>query len=356
MRQHLRRGRIVAAALGFAGAACSSQSWASTIISPVTAVATSQFISSSGNDYSIGNTIDQSGLSLPSFISGLTDFDSYLASKPTHTSNANGNEWFSQDFGNASQNLSSRNVGQNLQSGITKNRLFKQNQNVSDFGSASGKRSAGKANKKSMVRKSSTSSANGKLGAIRSANGKLGAIRSANGNPGAISTAIGNPGAISTAIGNPGAISSAPLVSITYGFSGPIAINGFVLWNEEFAGIGTTQLLSSIDGTAYTLLSTITPEPSMFAPTGKVVPYLAQVFSFDLTTMLFFKLLIYDCPGPPANQSSYRGCGIGEVAFSSIPREPGEISPVVPLPAALPLLGSALGFFVWLGRRRKSCN
>lgn len=325
MRQHLRIGRIVAAALGFAGAACSSQSWASTIVAPVTAVATSQFISSSGNDYSIANTIDQSGLSLP-FISGLTDFDSYLASKPRHTSNANGNDWFSQDFSNSSQIRSSQKARQNLQSGKKKNRLSKQNKNVSDFGSASGKRSAGKANKKSMVRKSRTSSANGKLGAISSANG------------------------------NPGAISSAPLVSITYGFSGPIAINGFILWNEEFAGIGTTQLQSSIDGTTYTLLSTITPTPSMFAPTNNVVPYLAQVFSFDLTTMLFFKLLIYDCPGPPANQSTYRGCGIGEVAFSSIPRAPGEISPVVPLPAALPLLGSALGFFVWLGRRRKNCN
>lgn len=305
MRQHLRIERTLAAALGVACTFYSGQSGAATIVAPVTAFATSEFISSSGNDYSIGNTIDQSGLSLR-YVSGLTDFDSYLASKPKHTSNANGNEWFSQDYSKASPNL---------RDSITKGRLSKKNLNVGDLASARGKRSAGKASKKNRIPKSSTSSTNGNLSAI----------------------------------------SSAPLVSITYGFSGPIAINGFVLWNEEFAGIGTTQLLSSIDGITYTLLSTITPTPSKFAPTGKVFPYLAQVFSFDLTTMLFFKLLIYDCPGPPANQSSYRGCGIGEVAFSAVPPGPLD-SPPIPLPAALPLLASALALFAWFGRRSKNFN
>ena len=133
------------------------------------------------------------------------------------------------------------------------------------------------------------------------------------------------------------------------------SINGLVLWNEEYAGIGTTQLLSSINGEEYTLLSTITPKPSKFARLGEIFTYLAQVFSFDPTLMLFFKLLVYDCPKPSANHDSYRGCGIGEVAFSSAPRPPSNILPV-PVPAALPLLGSALGIFAWLGRRQKKLS
>jgi hypothetical protein len=241
MRQHLRIGRIVAAALGFAGAACSSQSWASTIVAPVDAFATSNF-GPTRNDYSIENTIDQSGLSL-AYTSGVTDFSSYFATNPTHTSVANHNEWFSQNYG------------------------------------------------------------------IRRISG----------------------------------------LAITYSFGALAAINGFALWNEEFAGIGTTQLLSSVDGITYTPLGTITPTPSTFAQGNSIIPYLAQIFSFDLTTMSSFRLLISNCAGQPG----FRGCGIGEVAFSAV--LPGQVSPV-PLPAALPLLGSAIGFFVWLGRRRKNCN
>jgi len=64
-------------------------------------------------------------------------------------------------------------------------------------------------------------------------------------------------------------------------------------------------------------------------------------------------LLIYDCPKPSANHESYRGCGIGEVAFSS---SPPSTTPEVPVPAALPLLGSALGIFAWLGRRQKKTS
>jgi hypothetical protein len=118
--------------------------------------------------------------------------------------------------------------------------------------------------------------------------------------------------------------------------------------------------LSSEDGDTYTPLMTIKPKASKFANIGEVVPYLAQVFPFSLTEMLFFRLVIADCPGPPKGESEFRGCGIGEVAFSAeLPApEPGEgpTAPTVPLPAALPLLGSALGFFVWVGRRRKTCN
>jgi len=319
VRQHLQIGGILAAVLG---APCSSQSMASTIVAPVTAETTSEFAS----NYSIINTINQSGLSL-TYISGVTDFDTYLATKPNHTSKANGNEWFSQDFSKANPSLSSQNVGQDRKSGnasqklgvgkVTNSFSYKGNQKVSAFGSASGKHSAGKVGQKKSNRPTQAST-----------------------------------NSVSSSVS---AISSAPLVSITYGFSELVSINGFVLWNDEFAGIGKTELLSSIDGITYTLLSTITPEPSKFAPTGQVIPYLAQVFSFDLTSMLFFKLLIYDCPGPPRFASNYRGCGIGEVAFSA-ELGPVDNNPVVPLPAALPLFASALGLFVWMGRRRKGYN
>lgn len=314
MTHLLRNLGITAATFGLV-AAFSGQSFASTIVAPVTAVATSEFISASGKDFSIANTINQHGLSLP-YINGVTDFDSYLASQPTHTSVADDNEWFSQDFSTSSQSLSSKKVIQNRTNGKTKGVLTQKDQNSGDFGSASGKRFVGEKNKRVKPPKNTSSSA---------------------------ATVISNP-PVSAVSGN-------PLVSIVYGFSGLTNINGFALWNEEFAGIGTTQLLSSIDGINYTLLSTIKPEPSKFGYGGELVPYLAQVFSFDLTTMLFFKLLIYDCPGPPASVSSYRGCGIGEVAFSSVPRGPSD-SPIVPVPAAFPLLASALGIFVWFGRRQ----
>lgn len=60
------------------------------IISPVAASASSDVSTNS-----IGNTIDQSGLSM-NFTSGVTDFDAYVASNPTHTAAFNVFEWFTQ--------------------------------------------------------------------------------------------------------------------------------------------------------------------------------------------------------------------------------------------------------------------
>lgn len=242
----------MAVALGFVCAAASGQASASTIVAPVSAVASSEF-TTKGHDYSIENTFDQSGLSV-GYASGVDDFGTYLASTPTHTSNADGNEWFSRDSSKSGGHIS----------GLT----------------------------------------------------------------------------------------------ITYRFDELTFINSFALWNDEFAGLGKTQLQYSTDGGSYTTLMTTTPKHSTFAPAGKVVPYLAQVFPFTLTEMLFFRLVIAGCPGPPRRESTYRGCGIGEVAFSAIlpPPGPPDNNPVVPLPAALPLFGSAIGLFVWMGRRRKSCN
>ncbi|WP_239005390.1 PEP-CTERM sorting domain-containing protein [Gloeothece citriformis] len=67
-------------------------SQAAVIISPVSATASSEF----SGDYDIGNTIDQSGLSI-GFISGVTNFDAYIAQNPTHTTIAANFEWFTQE-------------------------------------------------------------------------------------------------------------------------------------------------------------------------------------------------------------------------------------------------------------------
>lgn len=67
------------------------------IISPVSATASSEYDA----NFSITNTINQSGLST-GFNSGVDDFDTYLASNPTHTLVALGNEWFTpEDVTNA---------------------------------------------------------------------------------------------------------------------------------------------------------------------------------------------------------------------------------------------------------------
>src|SRR5882762_3494937 len=95
-RVSLRFGRLVAAAAGGAlllGSMTSAQ--ASVITSPTGATASSTFIVE-GFDFDIGNTIDHSGLSA-NFISGVTDFDAYLAGSPIHAEVADLNEWFSAE-------------------------------------------------------------------------------------------------------------------------------------------------------------------------------------------------------------------------------------------------------------------
>lgn len=64
--------------------------YATVILSPTAATASSE----TSGGYGIGNTINQSGLSA-GFTSGVTNFDTYLAGNPTHTTTAAGNEWFS---------------------------------------------------------------------------------------------------------------------------------------------------------------------------------------------------------------------------------------------------------------------
>ena len=88
----MKKSRLLGAVCAlFAYGLSAINAQASTIISPVAATASSEF--GSANAYDIGNTSDHSGLSA-GFVSGVTDFDTYLAGNPTHTYIADDNEWF----------------------------------------------------------------------------------------------------------------------------------------------------------------------------------------------------------------------------------------------------------------------
>ena len=83
-------GKLVTAAAGIALLLFQTTSGhASVITSPTGATASSTFSA----DYDIGNTIDESGLSI-SFVSGTTNFDTYLAGNPIHSVVAINNVWF----------------------------------------------------------------------------------------------------------------------------------------------------------------------------------------------------------------------------------------------------------------------
>jgi hypothetical protein len=109
-----------ATTIGIAGSA----SAVGIIFSPVNAV-----INSGGPGFgSISNTFDQSGLST-GFVSGVTDFDTYLATNPTHTNIFSGYEWFSN------QGTTSATVTYDLGSIQTIDRLALWNEEISGIGS-----------------------------------------------------------------------------------------------------------------------------------------------------------------------------------------------------------------------------
>ena len=81
---------LVASAVLAAALSVSATAWADVIISPNSVVA-----SSSDPGAPAINTINQSGLFSP-FVSGVTDFDAYMAGSPLHDL-AFGAEWFSQE-------------------------------------------------------------------------------------------------------------------------------------------------------------------------------------------------------------------------------------------------------------------
>ncbi|VAV88636.1 hypothetical protein MNBD_ALPHA04-1658 [hydrothermal vent metagenome] len=167
---------------------------ASTIIG-----ATSAIIDAGGPGFgSIDDTFNQAGLNL-GYTSGVTDFDSYIASDPIHTLVFAGNEWFSNNPSTSAQ--------------------------------------------------------------------------------------------------------------VTYDLGSAMGIDRLALWNEESAGIGTLDLLSSLDGITFSSLGTFVPTPA-----GAVVDYSAQVFGFSATNARYVRFAMSDCP---AGAGAFNSCAIGEVAFRS---------------------------------------
>ena len=123
MMTHLKYVKYVllATTLSFGLADASN---AATIRAAVGATASSTF-----PGFPITDTINQSGLSTP-YVSGVTDFDAYLATNPMHTPTASGFEWFS------ASNVTTPIVTYDLGSSFNIDRIALWNEEFSGFGQA----------------------------------------------------------------------------------------------------------------------------------------------------------------------------------------------------------------------------
>lgn len=90
LAKHLK---LAALAICFAAPAIDAQ--AAAIVSPISATASNSFPDPTFG--TVANLINHGGL-LTDFTSGVTDFDTYIAGNPQHTSLSAGAEWFT-DFG-----------------------------------------------------------------------------------------------------------------------------------------------------------------------------------------------------------------------------------------------------------------
>ena len=128
--------------------------------------------------------------------------------------------------------------------------------------------------------------------------------------------------------------------AVTYDLGSSKTINKMALWNEESSGIGLLDLSVSLDGIVFASLAAgLTPTDNA----NSVTSYGADVFSFVATAFRYIRLDMSRCPQPDGD---FPSCSIGEVAFNQVS--------AVPVPAALPLLATALGALGFVARRRKA--
>jgi hypothetical protein len=128
--------------------------------------------------------------------------------------------------------------------------------------------------------------------------------------------------------------------TIVYDLGDVYAIDRLALWNEEFSGIGSLDISTSLDnitfGTVASGLIPVDPPVSSSKP--------AEVFSFGLHTARYIQFDVGNCPqSNGGNPLTNNRCSIDEVAFSA----------VVPIPAAIWLFGSGLLGLIGVARHKK---
>ena len=118
--------------------------------------------------------------------------------------------------------------------------------------------------------------------------------------------------------------------SLTFDLGAIYQVDRVAAWADEFAGFGTTNVFSSLDNSAFTLVGTFTPTNHLSLAQGGPLTYGADVAALLVTNGRYIR---FDISGPQVPRD-YNGLGIGEVAFS--------VSTAVPEPTSLMLLGCGL--------------
>ncbi len=125
-------------------------------------------------------------------------------------------------------------------------------------------------------------------------------------------------------------------LQVTYDLGSAQRLTALALWNEESAGIGSLNLLTSLDGISFTsLASGLVPTDNTLASTT----YGADIFTFGSTAARYVRFEASSCPQP--NPGSFPSCAIGEVAFRSLGGTVPEPSSWVMLIAGFGLVGAA---------------